>query len=73
MWLLEILQGQIITPMVLRLTLALNPIVIIIWFIFWGWMWGIIGALLAFPMLTVFKILCDHTERLAPVGEFLAG
>ena len=69
---LETLQGQIITPMVLGSRFALNPIVIIIWFIFWGWMWGMTGALLAFPMLTVFKILCDHTERLAPVGEFLA-
>ena len=69
---LEILQGQIITPMVLGSRFALNPVVIIIWLIFWGWMWGIIGALLAFPMLTVFKILCDHTERLSSVGEFLA-
>ena len=69
---LETLQGQIITPMILGSRFALNPIAIIIWLIFWGWMWGIIGALLAFPMLTVFKILCDHTESLSPVGKFLA-
>jgi predicted PurR-regulated permease PerM len=69
---LETLQGQIITPMVLGLRFALNPVVIFIWLIFWGWMWGIIGAILAFPMLTVFKILCDHIEPLAPIGEFLA-
>jgi predicted PurR-regulated permease PerM len=68
----ETLQGQIITPMILGSRFALNPIAIIIWLIFWGWMWGIIGALLAFPMLTVFKILCDHTESLSPVGKFLA-
>jgi predicted PurR-regulated permease PerM len=69
---LETLQGQIITPLILGSRFALNPIAIIIWLIFWGWMWGIIGALLAFPMLTVFKILCDHTESLSPVGKFLA-
>ncbi len=69
---LEILQGQIVTPMVLGLRFALNPVVIFIWLIFWGWMWGILGAILAFPMLTVFKILCDHVEPLAPIGEFLA-
>jgi predicted PurR-regulated permease PerM len=34
-------------------------------------MWGIVGAMLAFPMLTIFKILCDHIHPLAPVGEFL--
>ena len=68
---LETLQGQFITPMVLGLRFALNPVVIFIWFIFWGWMWGITGALLAFPMLTVFKILCDHIQPLGPIGDFL--
>ena len=68
---LETLQGQFVTPMVLGLRFALNPVVIFIWFIFWGWMWGITGALLAFPMLTVFKILCDHIQPLGPMGDFL--
>ncbi len=68
---LETIQGQVITPMVLGLRFALNPVVIFVWFIFWGWLWGITGALLAFPMLTVFKILCDHLQPLAPIGDFL--
>jgi len=68
---LETLQGQVITPMVLGFRFELNPVVVFIWLIFWGWMWGIIGALLAFPMLTVLKILCDHIQPLAPIGEFL--
>jgi predicted PurR-regulated permease PerM len=68
---LETLQGQILTPMVLGFRLALNPVAIFIWLIFWGWIWGITGALLAVPMLTVFKIFCDSTKSLAPVGEFI--
>lgn len=68
---LETLQGQILTPMVLGFRLALNPVAIFIWLIFWGWIWGITGALLAVPMLTVFKIFCDSIKSLAPVGEFL--
>jgi predicted PurR-regulated permease PerM len=68
---LETIQGQIVTPMVLGLRFTLNPVVIFVWLIFWGWMWGIVGAMLAFPMLTIFKILCDHIEPLAPIGEFL--
>ena len=68
---LETLQGQIITPIVLGFRLALNPVAIFIWLIFWGWIWGITGALLAVPMLTVFKILCDSITPLASVGEFL--
>ena len=68
---LETIQGQFVTPAVLGLRFALNPVVIFIWLIFWGWLWGITGALLAFPMLTVFKILCDHLQPLAPIGDFL--
>jgi predicted PurR-regulated permease PerM len=68
---LETLQGQVITPIVLGVRFALNPVAVFIWFIFWGWMWGLIGALLAFPMLAVFKILCDHIQPLAPIGDFL--
>ena len=68
---LEIIQGQIVTPMVLGMRFELNPVVIFVWIIFWGWTWGIFGALLAFPMLTVFKILCDHIQPLGPIGEFL--
>jgi predicted PurR-regulated permease PerM len=68
---LETIQGQIVTPMVLGLRFTLNPVVIFVWLIFWGWMWGILGAMLAFPMLAIFKILCDHIQPLAPIGEFL--
>lgn len=68
---LETVQGQIITPMLVGLRFALNPVAIFIWLIFWGWLWGVIGALLAVPMLTVFKILCDHIGPLVPIGEFL--
>lgn len=68
---LETVQGQIITPMLVGQRFALNPVAIFIWLIFWGWLWGVIGALLAVPMLTVFKILCDHIEPLVPIGEFL--
>jgi len=68
---LEFIQGQIVTPMVLGLRFTLNPVAIFIWLIFWAWMWGIVGAMLAFPMLTIFKILCDHIQPLAPIGEFL--
>ena len=68
---LEAIQGQIITPMVLGLRLSLNPVAIFVWLIFWGWMWGVGGALIAVPMLTVFKILCDHIPRLTAISEFL--
>lgn len=69
---LGIIEGNFVSPMILGRSFSLNPIVIIISLLFWGWMWGIIGALLAVPILAVFKIFCDHIEPLAPCGEFLS-
>jgi predicted PurR-regulated permease PerM len=68
---LDNIQGNLIVPMVLGRRLALNPVVIFIWLIFCGWIWGIIGALLAVPLLAIIKIICDQVEQLAPLGEFL--
>src|SRR3546814_16850659 len=38
----------------------------------WGWLWGPAGLLLAVPLLVIAKILCDHIEPLAVVGEYLS-
>lgn len=69
--LLNHLEAYILTPIVLGRRLMLNTVVIFVGIIFWGWMWGIPGAILAVPILAAFKILCDHIEPLRPVGEFL--
>lgn len=50
--------------------MTLNPVAIFLGFVFWGWIWGIAGALLAVPMIAMFKSFCDHIEPLAPAGEF---
>jgi predicted PurR-regulated permease PerM len=69
---LATLEGNFITPMVLGRSLTLNPVVILIALIFWGWMWGISGMILAVPILATFKIFCDHLEPMAPLGEFMS-
>lgn len=68
---LNILESYVLTPLVLGRRLTLNPVVIFLGLTFWGWLWGITGALLAVPIMVVFKIFCDHSEPLAPIGEFL--
>jgi predicted PurR-regulated permease PerM len=64
-------EGYVVTPMLLGRRLTLNPVVIFLGIILWGWLWGIAGALLAVPILATFKIFCDNIEPLAPIGEFL--
>ncbi len=69
--LLNLLEAYLLTPALLGRRLTLNTVVVFVGIIFWGWLWGIPGAILAVPILAATKILCDRVERLQPVGEFL--
>lgn len=62
------LEGQLLTPMILGRRLSLSPIIIFLGLIFWGWLWGVVGALLAVPIMVSIKIVCDHVEPLQPLG-----
>lgn len=66
------IQGQFVTPLVLGVRFRMHPVIILTWLIFWGGIWGIVGAVLAVPMLTIFKILSDHIAPLRPVSRFLS-
>lgn len=61
-----------IAPFIMGRRLVLNPLIVFLAVMFWGWLWGIAGVLLAVPITVTVKILCDHSVVLAPFGEFLA-
>ncbi|MBB2974349.1 AI-2E family transporter [Mesorhizobium sp. RMAD-H1] len=67
------LEGQLVTPLVIGRRLEMNPVVIFLAIAFWGWLWGIVGALIAVPLLVILKVFADHVEGLGGVAEFLAG
>ena len=69
--LIHILEGETITPLLLARRFTLNPLLVIVALMFWDWLWGIAGALLAVPLLAVVKILCDNIEVLTPLGHLL--
>jgi predicted PurR-regulated permease PerM len=69
----HLIEGQTVTPMLLARRFTLNPVLVIISLVFWFWMWGIPGAILAVPMLAVTKIICDRVRPLAAFGHFLEG
>ena len=70
---IHILEGETITPMLLARRFTLNPVLVIISLLFWDWMWGVPGAILAVPMLAITKIICDRIRPLAAFGHFLEG
>ena len=59
---LHTLEGQIITPIVLGRRMALSPLLLMVALMVFGWMWGIIGLLLAVPLLVCAKIVLSKVD-----------
>ena len=59
---LHTLEGQIITPIVLGKRMAISPLVLMLGLMVFGWLWGIIGLLLAVPLLVCVKIVLSKVE-----------
>jgi predicted PurR-regulated permease PerM len=59
-------EGNLITPSLIGRHMSLNPALVLISLIGWGWMWGISGAALAIPILAVLKIGCAHFGMTGP-------
>src|SRR5436305_9828970 len=66
------LEGSFITPWIMGRSLTLKPVIILLSLTFWGWMWGIVGIILAVPILAAFKIFCAHIKPMEPLAEFLS-
>src|SRR6185369_3813846 len=67
------IESYFITPMTLSKSLQLSPLAVILSVLFWGWLWGIPGGLMAAPLLAVAKIICDQFESLHGWSAVLAG
>jgi len=62
--------GNIVEPKVMGRSLNLSTFVVFVSLIFWGWLWGLIGVILAVPLTSAIKIVCEHIERLRPIAIF---
>jgi predicted PurR-regulated permease PerM len=70
---IHLVEGETLTPMLLARRFTLNPVLIILSLVFWFWMWGMLGAILAVPLLAILKIVCDRLRPLKALGHFLEG
>ncbi|HET7370553.1 MAG TPA: AI-2E family transporter [Gammaproteobacteria bacterium] len=64
-------EGQYVTPHVLGRRMALNPVMIFIALIVGAWMWGVVGAFIAVPVLACITLACEEIEPLQPIAGFL--
>lgn len=65
------LEGYLLTPIVLGAAARVNAVAVFISIMFWGWMWGVPGMLLAVPVVMIVKTIADHVESLSTVSELL--
>jgi predicted PurR-regulated permease PerM len=68
---IHIIEGEFATPMLLSRRFTINPVAVILALIFWYWMWGVAGAILAVPLLAIAKIICDDLRPLRAFGHLL--
>jgi predicted PurR-regulated permease PerM len=68
---ISLLQNNVASPIFYGNRLKLNAVAVLIAVLFWGFVWGAVGAFLAVPLLAATKVLCDHLESLGPLGKFL--
>lgn len=66
------LQGNLIDPIFLGKQLRLNAFAVFLGSLFWFWLWGPIGLLLAVPLLSTLRVICRHVPRFRVVADFLA-
>jgi len=68
---LHLFGMNVLYPKMLGKRLQLNPLAVTLALLFWGWLWGAMGLVLAVPLTGAMKIICDHVERLRPYGAWM--
>ena len=68
----QMIAGNVIEPKIAGRNLNLSPIVILISLIFWGYIWGIIGMILAVPLTSAMKIIFSHINILKPLSKLIS-
>jgi predicted PurR-regulated permease PerM len=68
---IALVEGQLISPIVIGRRLAINPVIVFVWLLLWGALWGVVGVLLAGPLLACFRILCQHLPSLQAIAVLM--
>jgi predicted PurR-regulated permease PerM len=69
---IHIIALNFVAPQLVGRRVRLNAVAITIALLFWGWVWGGMGLLLAIPITAALRVICDHTESWKPIGRWLS-
>jgi len=67
------IAANFLVPAMVGWRVRLNALAVTLALLFWGWLWGPMGLILAIPITAVIKVVCDHVESWQPVGRWLSG
>jgi predicted PurR-regulated permease PerM len=68
---LHLFSLNVLYPKIIGKRLQMNPLAVTIALLFWGWLWGAMGLILAVPLTAAIKIIFDHVDSLRPVGRWM--
>ena len=66
------LEGFVLTPTLMGRAARINGVVLFISILFWSWLWGVFGMIIAVPVMMVIKSICDRVDRLEWISEILS-
>jgi predicted PurR-regulated permease PerM len=69
---IHILALNLVAPKIVGKRVRLNALAITVALLFWGWVWGGMGLILAIPITAALRVICDHTESWRPIGRWLS-
>ena len=69
---IHVLALNLVAPQLVGRRVRLNAVAITISLLFWGWVWGGMGLLLAIPITATLRVICDHTDSWRPIGRWLS-
>ena len=67
----HIIAANVLMPAIVGRSVHLNPLAVTISLLFWGWLWGALGLILAIPITATLKVICDHVPDWQPWGHWL--
>jgi predicted PurR-regulated permease PerM len=61
-----------IEPRLTGQKLGLSPLIVLLALAFWGWLWGVVGMILAVPLTVIVKIILDHIRETKPLATLIS-